>query len=320
MQIKQVNKIIDNLFLGDTLAMRTLSCNVDKNGDDTVITSFQCNMAQMKTTDIKLPTVIQYVLDDNGIVKSVELMDNFKGSQGISCAHGYLNKRLKEIVSGISFKEDKNILRDDVAFFCRHTFEVTAASVSFYRYLQANGLSEGAFYEETRADETEAGLLVVDKLACNDIHLNTEEKILFSPSNIKMTNDGKIGSLMDFKVIGTILKDAKTIDCFEETIKHENTPELVIMSMMRLFNYPWKRVGRELGIKRNFMCTNLVPSSVYGVMVQAIALTLFPNNYNYFQHAMAGLQRNNDVPLCAGMVVNFEEIKKYFPGLEKYMF
>ena len=85
------------------------------------------------------------------------------------------------------------------------------------------------------------------------------------------------------------------------------------MNMMKLFALPWKTVGREIGVRRNFFFSNLVPSSLYGVMIQAIALMVFPNNYNYFQHSLAGLQRNKDRPLCVGMALNIGELKKFFP-------
>lgn len=319
MQLPEINKIIEELYLHQALAMRTLSCSVDKEEDKMIITAFQCNMAYMKTTDIKLPTVIRYTLDENYVVVDVELMENFKGSQGIPCSQGYLNQVLKERVIGVNFKEEKNLIREDLCLKCRHTYEVTAASMTFLRYLLSHDLSQGSFYEETRAMQTENGLFIRDVMDFNGTTLVTEENVLFSASDLSMSNDGKVEAVQCLKVEGQIIREGDVLEDFADSIEDKMSAEIVIMSIMKLFNYPWKRIGQYLGIKRDFYCSNLVPSSLYGVFVQAIALIRFPNNYNYFQHAMAGLQRNQNVPLCAGMVVDFTEVDKYFPGLKDHM-
>ncbi|WP_297957168.1 hypothetical protein [uncultured Ruminococcus sp.] len=92
MRLIDVEAKLDALFFDDILAQRTISIDMYQIGSEIVITAWQCNMARLKTTDLKLPTVLRFVLDDTGIVTDAELMENFKGSQGIPCSQSYLNR------------------------------------------------------------------------------------------------------------------------------------------------------------------------------------------------------------------------------------
>jgi hypothetical protein len=65
-----------------------------------------------------------------------------------------------------------------------------------------------------------------------------------------------------------------------------------------------------------FLNTNLFPAALVGLIVQAVAMQIFKNNYSYVMHALTALQRPNGVPLCLGAIRNREEAELYFEGYE----
>ena len=58
------------------------------------------------------------------------------------------------------------------------------------------------------------------------------------------------------------------------------------------------------------------PTAMYGLFIQALALLLFKDNYNYFQFVMAGLQKKDGVPLCVGISSDLEELQHFYPEFE----
>lgn len=317
--INEFKNEIDKLYLDNTLAMRVIRGEVKRDADKVSILAYQCNMARMKTTDIKLPTFIEIIADANGIIKDISLYDNFKGSQGMVCSGKYLDKTLKSYLLNKNINSDFSILKYTKNYHCRHTYEVVAAGISFYHFLVDGKLDYGSFLNKTVAYECEAGLEIKDELVINDDEYLLKENVHFNAKDLKMLSNGKIGAIDAFKLDGNFFHNGLMVDDFVKEISPCDTASKVTLNMMRLFNCPWKMLGRIVGKNRNFYFTNLVPSSFYGVLIQAISLILFPNNYNYFQHTMAGLQREDNIPLCSGMVINFDEINEFYPDLIKYI-
>lgn len=317
MILTQASSAIEKLYFDDALAQRTISLELYQENGSTVITAWQCNMARLKTTDLKLPTVLRFILDETGCVTDAELMDDFKGSQGIPCSQRYLNRVLKNVTLGMDFHSDDTILHNETMLHCRHIFELTTAAMTFYRYCPPKPGEHSRVYESTKAYPWEQGLRVRDEYTINGTTIVTEETLAFSGSDLTMLSNGKLGSIGRLSFKADSVCGGEPLPAWEETLSGITGSSSAVMHMMKLFSKPWKNIGKYLGIRRNFYFTNLVPSSLYGVLVQAIALTIFPNNYNYFQHSLAGLQRNQDIPLCIGMVLDPAEIKKFFPDFEE---
>ncbi len=313
MILPAVNKKIEKLYLDGALCQRAISIEMAPLGDRLEIVAWQCNMAGMKTTDLKLPTVLRFLLDGQGVVLEAELMENFKGSQGLPCSQPYLNRILKSRLVGMSFAADDTVLRHETILHCRHLFELTAAAITFYRYCRSNLDQKNTLSDLTRAYPTDAGIQIKDDYHINDTSLTLEQQLLFSPSELSLQATGEICYVKHMTLNTTIhsQSEAPVSICNEISDVSGNTN--IVMSMMKLFSYPWQALGRKLGVRRNYYFTNLVPSSVYGVLVQAIALMIFPDNYNYFQHALAGLQRSQDRPLCVGMALNQAELREFYP-------
>ena len=313
MRLIDVEAELDALIFDDILAQRTISIDMYQIGSEIVITAWQCNMARLKTTDLKLPTVLRFVLDDTGNVTDAELMENFKGSQGMPCSQSYLNRILKKVTVGMSFNDDDTILHNENMLHCRHIFELTAAAMTFYRYCRSKLGHRNRIYEVTKAYPLEKGLRVHDEYIINGEKNVTEEELVFSAGDLTMLANGKLGSINRLLFEAVSYSDDNIVFKTSDSIENVSGSSNAVMSMMKLFAKPWKDIGRSIGIRRNFYFTNLVPSSLYGVLIQAIALTIFPNNYNYFQHSLAGLQRNQNIPLCIGMALDIDEIRKYYP-------
>ncbi len=316
MILEEASLAIDKLHFDDTLAQRTISIDMYQKDGNTVIDAWQCNMARLKTADLKLPTVLRFIVDATGCVLNAELMEDFKGSQGMPCSQRYLNRILKREVLGLNFDSNDTILHNENMLHCRHIFELTAASMTFFRYCRSGPEKHNRIYESTKAYSCDNGLFVRDEYTVNGKTTVIEEILDFSSGDLTMLSNGKLGSIKKLCFKAKAVRDDETVFTASENLVDITGSSNAIMSMMKMFAKPWKSLGKSMGIRRNFYFTNLVPSSLYGVLVQAIALTIFPNNYNYFQHSLAGLQRNDNVPLCIGMVLEPAEIKRFFPDFE----
>ncbi len=313
MNLAEVNKKIENLHFNGTLCQRAISIEMEPIEKNIQIIAWQCNMASMKTADLKLPTVLRIIVNEEAIVTEAELMENFRGSQGLPCSYVYLNRILKERIIGKSFAEENIVLRDKQIFHCRHIFEMVAASITFYNYCSSCLDRKNTLFEITKAFKAPYGIQAKDECYINDKSIMMEEQLLFSASDISMRTDGKIESINHFGLEFNANCNGEIIASLTDEIFQVSGSGNVIMSMMKMFAAPWKSIGRSLGIRKNYYFSNLMPSSFYGVLIQAIALIIFPNNYNYFQHTLAGLQRNEEGPLCVGMALNMEELHKNYP-------
>jgi hypothetical protein len=100
---------------------------------------------------------------------------------------------------------------------------------------------------------------------------------------------------------------------FQRTI-HGDTPQAIIASLLRFTLLCWRRLSHEVyGGRKTFYNTNAFPVSLIGLIVQSLGIVIFSNNYNYIQHILAALQREQGVPLCVGIAEHIEEARTYFP-------
>jgi len=246
---------IANLHLEDALCQRTISLDIDKTEVGTQIVAWQCNMAGMKNTDVKLPTVLHITLDDDGVVDNAELMGNFKGSQGIPCSRSYLNRILKNRLIGISFVSDDTILRNEFMFDCSHIFELIAGAQTLFKH--SNCTSK--VYDFTKAYKTNDGIILKGRFMLNDHLITCDVHFIFSSENISMNSLGKISKIRNLKMEATLFSGEKKIAEISDSISNISESTNIIMNLMKLFTKLWKAVGKEIGINRNFYFTNLVP-------------------------------------------------------------
>ena len=121
-----------------------------------------------------------------------------------------------------------------------------------------------------------------------------------------MQKNGKIAAVKKMAVKAeTVFSNGEKLD-FSDEIHDIEGSNNVIMSVMKLFSGLWKGIGRKIGIRRNFYFTNLLPSSLYDLFIQAVSLLVFKNNYNYLQPSLAGLQRCVERPMSVGLFLTMD--------------
>lgn len=310
MIINEIEEKIKALYLEDSIAQRVVSLSIENTGYNYIITVWQCNMARMKLTDLKLPTVLKITLDMDAIVLDAELMETFKGSQGIPCSYKYLNKHLKKVLTGVSFIDDKKIIKDPSLFQCRHIFELVSGSAAFFRYSNKE-LPVNTLYNITKAFEIDGGLILKDSLVINGREYNASDVFKFSLSDITIESDGKVSCIKHLYSLFKFENGYSYAEPVEQSIDAVGSSNVI--GLLKIFTNNWKKMAKNLNIKHNFVFTNFLPSSIYGLFIQSLALLLFKDNYNNFQLLLSGLQRKDSVPLCIGIVNDINELQKYFP-------
>ena len=172
----------------------------------------------------------------------------------------------------IDFGEDDTVLHNELMFHCRHIFELVAASITFYRFCGSDIKKKNTLFDFTKAFQAENGLIVTDEYEINGEKTVTRESFIFAPGDISMQKNGKIAAVKKMAVKAeTVFSNGEKLD-FSDEIHDIEGSNNVIMSVMKLFSGLWKGIGRKIGIRRNFYFTNLLPSSLYGVFIQAVAL------------------------------------------------
>lgn len=271
---------------------------------------WQVNVARMKNTILKLPTIISLVLDRSGIIRHIHLHDTFRGSQGITCSWKYLNRNLEKELTGERFELTNPKIKDELFLHCRHIFELVNGGCSFYEMNMQLGRNRGLVAEATVAGEADGGLLVDDILELNGKRYESCFQIGNFRNKVRYGAGGTIT-----KCDGISITDRRE-EINIQRIEADNYPNFVRNVLKAVFPY-WKKSLRELGAGHRFSCSHLFPPTFYGVLVQAISLVLFNGNYSYFQHTINGLQRVNESPCCIGVINSIGEGIKYFEGFRK---
>lgn len=302
---------INALNIEDDLCERHLFLQMKKYDGVVQFIAWQCNLAKMKTFDIKLPTAICIRLNSNYEVEYVKLYDNFQGSQGISCSYKYLERKLSSELMGASFTEAKNIFKDPLKFNCRHVYELVSACIMFLKHCNQKSIEQGEVYNVTKAKATNYGIVISDYINCLDKKIDSDIRIIFDNTNLKMNKNGQV-----IKIKNMIIKYIidKENNCEESVIElpYSEGVNKVSMDLMKIIAKIWKKLEQCFKVKRGFYYSNLLPSTFYGILIQSLSMILFENNFNYFQHSINGLQRKEEIPLCIGIVKNIDEGKRYF--------
>jgi len=312
MAVSELLSKIENLCLDNVLSQRVNSFEIIPMEKGTDIYACQCNMAEMRNIDIKLPTALHLVLDENACVIKAELLENFKGSQGMPCSLRYLNRILKEKIIGVSFLCGNEIIKDEFIFHCRHIYELVSGAMMLFQHSKANQVESVYAYDTTKAIVVQDGIMATDVFQCYGKQLKTEVHFIFEKSDIGMQENGKVARVKHLRIDADIYEENEKILTMKEEIKNAYNYDVVVLHFMKIFSKLWKGVGKYFNIRSGFYYTNLFPPTFYGIFVQLLALVLFPNNYNYFQHSISGLQRMDGKPLCIGIINNMEEGKRFF--------
>ena len=292
---------IEKLRLDNAYCQRVLEINITPVANGTKICAYQCNMAKLNETVLKLPTCIEISLTSEGIVKDVHLLDNFKGSQGASCSFPHLNTVLQSNLINRSFLNDEEILKQKKVCQCTHIYEITAAVVTFYRHCKDNLDESNVIHEETKAFSRDFGFDCSEKYRINDYIFEAEQKFSYDTAQLTVNESGKTFDIKQAEFEVVINNKMNEKKHYIDRIASINGSQESSLGLLRLFVKQWKIISKMLGVTQPFYFSNLVPTSFYGIFTQALILRIFPNNHDYFQYAIKQLQHSQGVPLCIGM-------------------
>lgn len=313
MESRCIIEDINRLDMRDSICQRVTSYVIKENEQGLLCMAWQCNMAEFTSMTVKLPTALQVQIDHLGIVKEIELLKNFKGSQGIPCSSVYLNRRLKEVVLNTSMYDTGFFLHSKLNCDCRHVNELLCGLSALLEHKEIKNKKECYVYNVSCAKEISTGIMITDEIMVDDQHSISDLDFAFNKSKIEFGKDGGLKK-MPKMTLHTELIHGESCQKFDSILEDAGTRQALILSFIKMMHTTWKNTGKSLGVWRDFCFSNLNPTSFYGLFIQCLALILYPDNFNYFQHSVKGLQRAQGQPLCIGMVETINEAEQCFPS------
>ena len=81
---------------------------------------------------------------------------------------------------------------------------------------------------------------------------------------------------------------------------------------MKILSKYWLYSGKAININSKFYFSQMWPPTLFGILNQMFALSIYSNSYSYFQHCIRGLQKDDVSCACIGVCEDINECKKYF--------
>jgi len=305
--------------LGGAMCGRIVGYWVGEDDDGRFGTAWMCNAADAERFDVAFPVTISVRWDGQGRVTSIELDERFEGSQGITCARSFIERRTRGSMLGTPLRVREPVISDPMSFGCRHVFELVYGLAGFKGYLDDLHLVSGEFHEATADVRTESGLLMCDEIECRGTTSRLDLGFDLDVGDIRFDNQGVLQSTGEIRIgVPTVMVDSEYIHSGvpAATFSGEANAQIT-SSAVRALTPAWRCVSEIHGNKRGLVFSTLWPPSAYSVFVQGIAQTLFRNNFTYFQHCIGGLQRTTGQPKCVGVIQSLEEAAPIFPELRR---
>jgi hypothetical protein len=303
---------IQKYTLSGACCLRIGGMRYKRSSEETIIFAWQCNLADVQNFDVRLPTIIRVHLNSKNEITSINLHETFKGSQGIPCSQKYLDRRLKNELTGEKFSMNNPKIKDPLYLACRHVYELLYGAAAFMEYCEKNSISNGYVSECTQAFQEDDSIDVFDNISVNGSQSVTKIKIANFKDNIKYGIQGAIERTKDLEVSGYYydnneFKQIKTT----QAICSESNKEFLMKFMKNISAY-WINSGKSIGILEHFYFSQIWAPTFYGIITQAFALSIFNKNYAYFQHCISGIQHIDNRPCCIGIAQNIYECNTYF--------
>ena len=243
-------------------------------------TAWMCNMADAERFDVAFPLTLAIRWDQTGVIRSLDIDESFQGSQGIACSRSFIERRARSHIIGVPLRTREPALVEPTNYGCRHVFELVYGLAGFKALLQSRQLDPGA--------------------------------VSFDRNGV-LQGIGAVGvSVPTFVENGVMTANPVPGGSFSGTTNSQVTAMAV-----RAFAPIWRWVSSRHGQERGMLCSTLWPPSMYSVLVQGLAQILFHNNFTYFQHCVAGLQRTTGRAKCIGCVRSFGEAASIFPEVRR---
>lgn len=281
----------------------------------TKMMAWQCNMADVQSYDIKLPTIIHIYINSKNVIEQISLSNCFKGSQGIPCSWKYLNRRLQLFI-GRNFVIDEELIKDSLSTGCSHTFELLYGACAFGEWCEQRGIKSSYLSEVTSAYESQNGIVAIDRITIGGKESVTKIEISDFKENIHYNRQGSIDKCSNMTIQGWDLNGNSNIQISDVKEISANSKDEFRIKIMKVLSKYWMNSGKYIGIEKKFYFSQLCPTSLYGILSQMFAKTVFGNSYSYFQHCIRGLQKNDKSCACIGVCTDVDECLKYFPDFE----
>lgn len=311
---KYVENVIAELAIDNCICGRYTGIQCEKEGENTNILAWQCNIADIQNYDIKLPLIMNISVDQNNIVCDVDIYENFKGSQGIPCSLKYLNRQVKEILVNEVFSINNQLFNNQNVFSCRHVFELVYGACALLNSYAENK-NHILVSELSGIELKNQTLYCYDKIKVNEEIVESRLEISNFINNIKYDASGKVVKVNNMEICQYEYQNKTWISDGKIEILSAKDNREYVMKMMRILSKPWMRMSNKLLVKKKVYYSTLWPPTFFGILSQAFGIAIFNKNLTYFQHSIYGLQRDdNGHPLCIGVIDNIDEGTKYFKG------
>ncbi|AZS14175.1 hypothetical protein [Paenibacillus lutimineralis] len=297
---------------------RGTNLQVDESGDLRII-GWQRDITRMRKQDVSLSFMIHLTVSPEGMIKEALVDDMFNGGKGVLCSKDYLESKLKEELEGQLF--DRRLvsrLRFD-KFKCFHIFEIMSGIYSSY-FMYKNELQEGSterlFYEEDIVDiyASEGNLYLAGLQEFKGKEPVSYMVVLYDVfNNITFDEDGymKLKSPVQAEFyLNDVLVHSNELYQKEKDYIFIRVQKFLFVCVEKL------KVSLFPEFTDKMMNTNLAPSAFIGIIMQAIGIRSFANNFNYIQYIMTAMQRPRKMPGCIGAILNEEEAACHFEGFD----
>ncbi|PID59162.1 hypothetical protein CSB45_01815 [candidate division KSB3 bacterium] len=278
------------------------------------IIAWQRNVARLQKMDVSLPTIVSLNLDQQRIIQDIALDPSFAGSQGLSCSQSYLQRMLTKHLEGRPFTLAHIDIMSIKFLHCLHLQEVLQGALAFLEQHETSVCYNVDEIETGEAIDEGSDIRIVDVYEdSNGTSLSWELTLLDYKDRLCFGKNGEIRRIDHLDIVFSS-SSSKGEDIHLQTTIHGDTPERIIAALLRFTLKCWKGLACQIQTKqKTFYNTNAFPISLIGLIVQSLGIVIFSNNYNYFQHILAALQREQGIPLCIGIVEHIEEAQTYFP-------
>jgi len=233
------------------------------------VTGWQKSIYHFGGLNREVPIVVTLLLDGAGLIRSLKIDERSEGSQGRRCDFVCLEALCGEKLKGVSLADLGSRVSYAPDVKCLHLFEILSACSSFYSFLTAQGLQDGAEQEYTAIFPKENGL-------CSD----SVHEILGKRDRTQIRLEHRTKPGLNDKNLAERLDAAVTVryngeDVFTEEL-HASDFETVYAQLNRLFSRCHHREKSFFGLKGRVKFTN-TPS-----MVGLYLLTISHSGVNGF--------------------------------------
>ncbi|AIQ47431.1 hypothetical protein R70723_17200 [Paenibacillus sp. FSL R7-0273] len=297
---------------------RGTNLQMDEEGNLRII-GWQRDITRMRKQDVSLSFMIHLTVSPEGIIREALVDDLFNGGKGVLCSKDYLDSRLKEELEGQPF--DRKLaarLRFD-RFKCFHIFEIMSGIYTSY-FMYKEELQQGRagqlFYEEDIVDiyASEGNLYLAGLQDFKDKEDLSYMVVLYDVFNhITFDEEGymklKSPILAEFYLNGELVHSDEL---------YQKEKDYIFIRVQKFMFVCVEKLKAALfpEFADKMMNTNLAPSAFIGIIMQAIGIRSFANNFNYIQYIMTAMQRPRKLPGCIGAILNEEEAARHFEGFD----